>query len=265
MLRRPFTLTELTPLAANAGVTRSVVIQTVNEMWETRDLLALAAGIDTYGDPHSKADAGGLLAGVVGWVDVAAPGVKDAVDELRSGPGGSFLCGIRHPLLDEADPDWLIRPEVLRGLRHLGESGLCFDVIALPHHFDAAVTAASSVPELRFVLEHMGTPPVGTRARAGDGAWESMVHRLGDLSNVTCKLSGMHGPSAHAGTLRPSYHAVLDAFGPDRLMFGSDWPVSSLRAPYGDVCHMYQELTADLADAERDAVMEHTARRVYGL
>jgi L-fuconolactonase len=251
-LRRSFVLGDLAPLAAESGVTGTVVIQTVAEPWETPDLLALAAG------------PGGLLAGVVGWTDLTAPAVEDALAGLRALPGGSFLCGIRHPVLVEPDPDWLARPAVLGGLRALAAAGLTFDVVVLEHHLPAVVTAVRSVPELPFVLDHLGNPPVGSGDQSGP--WAAAIRRLAALPNVTCKLSGMHGAIATgADDLRPYYEAVLEAFGPERLLFGTDWPVSMLAAPYGEVCGLYRELTADLSAVEQEAVFERNARRFYGL
>lgn len=274
-LRRRCTLGELVPLAAGAGVTGSVVVQTMSEEWETRDLLALAAGVDPYagaagsepGVPGSEPGVPGsvLLAGVVGWVDVAGAHVRDSVARLRALPGGQFLCGIRHPLLSEPSSDWLLRPEVLRGLRELGAEGLCFDVVALPHQLDATIAAARSLPEVSFVLDHMAGPPVEEGGRLEIDAWTSVVRRLGALPNVTCKVSGVHGSAVSAGTLRPYYEVVLDAFGVDRMMFGSDWPVSSLVAAYGEVCDLYRALAAELTTDEQDAVFRRTATRVYKL
>jgi L-fuconolactonase len=141
-LRRSFTLADLVPLAAAAGVTGTVVIQTAAEPWETPDLLALAAGRDPYttgdqarrpepprGGPvdasrEEPAGGGGLLTGVVGWTDLIAPAVADAVAGLRALPGGEFLCGIRHAVLAEADPGWLAQPAVLRGRHALAAAGL---------------------------------------------------------------------------------------------------------------------------------------------
>jgi len=269
-LRRSFTLADLASLTAEAGVTGTVVIQTAAEPWETPDLLALAAGRDPYaassragGD--EPAAAGGLLAGVVGWIDLATPAVADAVARLRALPGGKFLCGIRHPVLAEPDPGWLARPAVLRGLRALGAEGLAFDLVTLPHQLPAAVTAAGSVPELIFVLDHLGGPPAGSGHGATAGPWASAIRRLAALPNVTCKLSGAHTSPARAGRLRPYYETVLAAFGPGRLMFGSDWPVSTVAGTYRQVCDVYRELTADLSAAEQDAIFERTARRVYRL
>jgi hypothetical protein len=150
-LRRSFTLADLAPLAAAAGITGTVVIQTVAEPWETPDLLALAAGRDPYqaedkpcgpadGGGAQPAPAGGLLAGVVGWTDLTAPAVADAAAGLRELPGGEFLCGIRHPVLAEADPGWLARPAVLRGLQALAAAGLSFDI------FDCTARQAYRLP-----------------------------------------------------------------------------------------------------------------------
>jgi L-fuconolactonase len=282
-LRRSFTLGDLAPLAGESGVTGTVVIQTVAEPWETPDLLALAAGGDPYaaggqargaglrgggavaGSGDEPAGAGGLLAGVVGWADLTAPAVADEVASLRALPGGSFLSGIRHPVLAEPDPDWLARPAVLRGLHELAAAGLSFDVVPLPHQLPAAVTAARAVPELTFVLDHLGGPPADTGQGAQAGPWASAIRSLAALPNVTCKLSGMHTSAARASDLRPYYETVLAAFGPDRLLFGSDWPVCTLAAPYGQVCDMYRELTAQLSAAEQLAIFDRTARRVYRL
>jgi L-fuconolactonase len=202
---------------------------------------------------------------VVGWIDLAAPAVADAVAGLRALPGGEFLCGIRHPVLAEPDPGWLARPAVLRGLHALAAEGLGFDLVTLPHQLPAAVTAARSVPELTFVLDHLGGPPAGSGQGATAGPWASAIRGLAALPNVTCKLSGVHTSPARASGLRPYYETVLAAFGPDRLMFGSDWPVSTLAATYRQVCDVYRELTAGLSAAERSAIFELTARRVYRL
>jgi L-fuconolactonase len=251
-LRRSYRLADLAPLAAAAGVTGTVVIQTVAEPWETPDLLELAADDD-------------LLAGVVGWTDLTAPGVADAAAALQALPGGAFLSGIRHPLLIEPDPDWLIRPAVLGGLHALAAAGLAFDLVPLPHQLPATVTAARSVPELTLVLDHLGGPPAETGQGATEGPWASAIRDLAALPNVTCKLSGGHTSPARASDLRPYYETALAAFGPGRLMFGSDWPVSSLAAPYGQVHALYRELTQQLSPAEQEAIFAATATRVYRL
>ena len=261
-LLRNFSLADLAPLAAAEGVTTTVVVQTVTESWETPELLALAAGPS-------------LVAGVVGWADLTAPGVADVLAELRGLPGGDRLCGIRHPVLVEPDPDWLARPAVLRGLKALAATGLAYDVVGEPRHLPAAVTAAREIPELRFVLDHLGNP--GMQPGIDPGAsqpWASAVTRFAALENTTAKLSGIlgvppppgaapgHGPLAH---LRPYYDFALHAFGPNRLMFGSDWPPCTLEASYAQVCATARALTSGLSRFERDAIFSGTARRAYRL
>ena len=267
-LRRSFTLADLVPLAASAGITGTVVVQTVTEPWETSDLLALAVGRDPYQAEETRrgpaAPAYGLLAGVVGWTDLTVPAVADTAAGLRELPGGEFLCGIRHPVLAETDPDWLARPAVLRGLHALAAAGLSFDVVTLPVQLPAAVTAARSVPELTMVLDHLANPPVGAGGDV-DEPWAAAMSSLAALPNVTCKLSGAHSSPVRSSDLRLYYETVLTAFGPDRLMFGSDWPVCTLGGSYAQVCELYRELTAQLSPAEQDAIFDGTARRVYRL
>src|SRR5215831_14517136 len=218
-LRRRFTVADLAPLAAAEGVTGTVVVQTVTEPWETPELLALAA-------------AGGLVGGVLGWVDLVAPDVADALARLRELPGGDRLAAIRHPVLIEPDPDWLARPAVLRGLAAVAAAGLAYDVVGEPRHLPAAVTAAAQLPQLRFVLDHLGNPDVNPGTSPGTSEpWASAFTQFAALPNTTAKLSGILGVPPSPGTspgdlshIRPYYDFALHAFGPDRLMFGSDWP-----------------------------------------
>jgi len=261
-LRRAFSIAELAPQAAAANVTASVVVQTVTEPGETPELLALSL-------------TGPLIAAVVGWTDLAAPGVADALSGLRAMPGGQRLAGIRHPLLTEPDPDWLGRPDVRRGLTAVGAAGLTFDLVLQPSQLPAAVRAAAALPDLTFVLDHLGNVDVGP---VTDNAWAASFADLAALPNTACKLSGIPGvpatgpddPHSVSGDqpasvahLRPYLDLALECFGPDRLMFGSDWPVCTLGASYAGVVAVAVALTSTLSEAEQAAILGGTARALY--
>lgn len=250
-LRRSFTVADLEAAAVPAGVTGTVIVQVLFDPAETADMLAMA-GTD------------GLIEAVVGWADLTAPDVGDQFAAYRELPGGDRLAGIRHPLLAEPDPAWLERSAVRHGLRQLGAAGLSFDLTLLARQLPLAVATARAVPELTFVLSHLGNPAV-EGSDGVDPAWAAAIGDLGRLDNVVCKLSGAHTEPVSAAGLRAHYEVALAAFGPSRLMFGSDWPVSALTAPYQEIAASYRELIASLSAAERNAILDGTARRVYGL
>jgi len=252
-LRRDFTLADLEPEARGAGVTATILVQTITVLEETPEFLALAAGSD-------------LVAGVVGWTDLTAPDVADALAALRERPGGEHLVGIRHQVQGEPDPHWLLRPDVLRGLAAVADAGLAYDLVILPHQLPAAYRAAALLPELVFVLDHLAKPPIA----AGELCpWAGDVRILATLPNVYCKLSGMVTEADwhawKAADLVPYADTVLNAFGPDRLMFGSDWPVCRLAASYAEVVGAAHALTCGLGPGERRDVFSGTATRAYGL
>lgn len=252
-LRRDFTLADLEPEARTAGVTATVLVQTVTVAEETPELLALAS-------------TGPLVAGVVGWTDLTAPDVVDELARLRELPGGDRLVGIRHQVQSEPDPPWLLRPDVLRGLRAVAEAGLAYDLVVLPHQLPAAASAAFLLPQLTFVLDHLGKPPVATQERE---TWARDLRLLAELPHTVAKLSGLateaRWDSWTVDDLRPYTDTAWEAFGPDRLMFGSDWPVCRLAASYGQVVDTARELTAGLSTTEQSSIFAGTATRVYGL
>jgi L-fuconolactonase len=262
-LRRAFGIDDLAPQAAAAGVVGTVVVQTITEPAETPELVALA-------DSHP------LVGTVVGWTDLAAAEVTDALADLRQLPGGQHLAGIRHPLLTEPDPDWLARSDVRRGLRALAATGLTFDLVLHPSQLSAAVRTAAAMPELTFVLDHLGN--VDPETGVLDDSWAGPFRDLAALPNVVCKLSGVWGvpprQAAHAGAgaqqpsaehLRPYVDLALECFGPGRLMFGSDWPVCTLTASYAGVMAAATALIGELSGSEQADIWAGTARAAYGI
>ncbi|MER5437391.1 amidohydrolase family protein [Streptomyces sp. NPDC002790] len=246
-IRRTFTLDDLAPELRAAGVDATVLVQTVTVAEETPELLALA-------------DRSEIVEGVVGWTDLTRPDAREALERLRELPGGRHLVGIRHQVQGEPDPEWLLRPDVRRGLAAVADAGLVYDLVVLPHQLPACAKAAAENPELSFVLDHLGKPPI---ASGGLAPWRDDIRALAALPNTVCKLSGMVTEADPSGwtveDLRPYADAVIDAFGPARVMFGSDWPVCTLAATYRQVIDTAKELVGG-ADPH---VLGETARRVY--
>jgi L-fucono-1,5-lactonase len=249
-IRRPYTVDDLRAVTKAAGVHATVLVQTVSSVEETSEFLATALA-----EP--------LIAGVVGWVDLAAPDLADRLASLRSqGP----LVGIRHQVETEPDEDWLLRPEIMAGLSTVASAGLAYDLLVRPAQLPAATEVALRLPELRLVLDHAAKPPIAS------GEWEPWASRLARLAgreNVVCKVSGLVTEADwsgwEVGHLRRYVDHVLESFGPSRLLFGSDWPVCELAASYELVLDAAVALTSGLSDAERLAFFEHNAQAVYHL
>lgn len=251
-LNRDFGFPDLAPQLDRAGVAGTILVETVGLPGETAQLLSLANDTEQ-------------VRGVVGWVDLTADDVADRVDVLRELPGGDFLVGLRHQVQGEADPRWLMRPDVLRGLAAVARAGLVFELLILNHQLPAAIELVKYLPEGRFVLAHLGKPSI---ALGEFEPWASQVRELSLYDNVSCKLSGMVTEASASWTvadLEPYAAHALDVFGPDRLMAGSDWPVCLLRAQYQEVWDVNRQLVNDLSELERSAVLGGTATGWYRL
>jgi L-fuconolactonase len=222
-LRREYTAADLLPELTAHGVPATVVVQVRADVRETEDLLAL-----TTRHP--------FLAGVVGWVDLTSAHVARQLAGLRTGYAGQRLVGVRHDVSSEPDPAWLLRADVRRGLDAVADAGLAFDLEVTPRELAAAARVAAAHPDLRFVLDHLGKPPV---AAGGSALWQRGFAQLADLGNVWGKLSGLVTEADWArwtpGDLAPYLAEAVRRFGPARLLFGSDWPVCTLAASYGQV------------------------------
>jgi L-fuconolactonase len=252
VLQRSYSMADLRPEAERAAVTATVLVQTVTVPDETPEMLALAAA-----DP--------LVAAVVGWADLTSPAIADDLARLRSGPGGQYLASIRHQVQSEPDPDWLRRPDVLRGLRAVAAAGLRYDLVVLPHQLPAASFAAAEVPDLVFVLDHGAKPPITTGALA---PWAGAIAEFAVRPNTVCKLSGLvtEAPAgATAEVIRPFADVILSAFGASRVMYGSDWPVCLLASDYAGVMTLARALVSGLSQTERAAVFAETAARIYSI
>jgi len=253
-LRRPIGLDDLRATVEPLGVVATVAVQAASTEEETVELLALAAA------------SGGLVAGVVGWIDLTAPDAGERLAALREARGGERLVGIRHAVHDEPDPGWLERDDVARGLRAVAQAGLPYDLLLFPEHLPAAARIAAALPELKLVVDHGAKPHIAAGERE---PWSSDLAALAAHERVHCKLSGLVTEADRRDWREQdvgSYAArLLELFGPGRLMFGSDWPVCTLAASYAEVLDLARSALAGLGAAEQDAVLAGTARRFYGL
>ena len=231
------------------GVERAILVQADETLDETAFLLATAAQ-----DPR--------IAGVVAYLPL-----HDAAEFARGwdlfGDHPS-LVGVRNLTHDRPDDDWNVRPEVLAGIAAVAERGLPLDYVAVtPRHLAHVPTIAAAHPELTIVIDHLAKPPIGS-----PDAWE--VWRVGlraaaGFDNVVAKVSGVYGGEAPGATVADAVRTAVDAFGPDRLMFGSDWPVILTAGGPGAALPPLLEALDGLNAADRDAILGGTARRVYGV
>jgi len=248
-IRRPFGPEDLKPLLAASGIDRTILVQTVGTLEETREFLEIAAANE-------------FVAGVVGWVDLADPSVATTIAGLKRGPGGGALVGIRHQVHDEPDPEWLLGDEVQRGIAAVGQAGLAYDLLVRTRELPAALVTVRRHPDVRFVVDHAAKPRIVDGAM--DQAWAKALAPLSDEANIVCKLSGLVTEADWnawtAEQLRPYVTRVLEWFGPQRCMFGSDWPVCLVAASYEQVVTSMREIVGD-----DDDVFGATAHRVYRL
>ncbi|MBB4078634.1 L-fuconolactonase [Lewinella aquimaris] len=247
-IRRDFLPADLEPVLAANGVEGCVAVQASQSLGETEFLLALA-------DRHD------FIRGVVGWVDLRAPEVSDQLARFADHPK---FVGVRHVV--QAEPEgFMLNPDFQRGIAALREFDLTYDILILQHQLEEASALVGAFPDQPFVLDHLAKPQV---SNGMDPAWAHGIHRLADYPNVSCKLSGLVTETTdwqwQTDDFRPFIDHALSTFGPDRLMFGSDWPVCRLAADYSEVKEIVENVLAGLSEAERAGILGGNAQRFYG-
>lgn len=255
-LRRNFTVDDLRAELERAGIERTVLVEAARcRSGEVTEFLAVA-------------DATPEIAGVVGWVDLTDPALDEALEAYRAGPGGRWLVGVRAQVQGEHDPGYLGRAEVRRGLASVAGAGLAYDLVVRVDQLPACAEAARALPELTFVLDHLGKPRIRDGREALD-EWRALVAPLAECPNVACKLSGLVTEADHetwtVDDLRPFAEPAVELFGVERLLFGSDWPVCLLAASYGQVKEALEVALPPLSDAERAQIFGENAVRLYKL
>lgn len=245
-LYRNFVPSDLLPLTQAAGVEKTVVVQATNHMGETDWLLKQASENDFIG-------------GVVAWVDLKDENLAETLAELKKNPK---LKGVRHQIEDEPNREWMLQEEVLRGLKIVEESGLAFDALLKMDQLWQLKTVVEKCPNLPIVIDHCAKPDI---AAGGFDEWAPLIAEAAKLP-VMCKLSGLLTEASADWTveeIQPYADYILEIFGEDRVMFGSDWPVSTLASEYVGTVEAFKALLADLDDNAKEKVFDKNARKFY--
>ena len=248
--KRDYLPEHLLPHLQATGIERSIFIQTQHNLEENRWGLSLAEQHD-------------FIAGVVGWVDLASPQCEAQLLEFNEHP--KFL-GVRHVTQDEPDDDFIVREDVVRGLRVLEKHGVPFDLLFYVRHLRHAAALAAKLPNLPLVIDHLAKPEIKL-GRLDN--WLPHLQAAASFPNVYCKLSGLATEADwqnwKAAEFVPYVRAAVDLFGPQRCIYGSDWPVCELAGSYERIYAALVEALGPLSDAERRAVFGDTAARFYGI
>lgn len=250
VLYRDYLPDQLKPILAENGVGKTVVVQASNSVEESRWLLNLA-------DEHP------FVAGVVGWVDLSSDDVDRQLDELVSHPK---FKGVRHLVESEPADDWLVQPQVLRGLKRLSDYGVSYDLLVHTRHLKHIQRVVDACPDLKLVIDHMAKPPI---VSGEIEKWGQELRQVAANEQINCKLSGLiteaNWTSWTTNDLRPYVECALELFGSSRLLFGSDHPVCLLAASYERVLGSFRELLKDLSSSEQEKIFGGNAAEFYGL
>jgi L-fuconolactonase len=249
-IRRDFLPEDLAPELSSHGLDGCVAVQARQTLEETRWLLELA-------------DASPIVKGVVGWVDLRSPEIEQQLASFAAHPK---FVGVRHVVQDEPDDAFLLLPEFLRGIAALRDFGLTYDILIYPRQLPAAIELVRRFPDQPFVLDHLAKPLI----REGlVSPWREQLSELAASPHVLCKLSGMVTEAQwgrwNAAEFRPYLDAAFEAFGPDRLMYGSDWPVALLAASYDQVFALVRDYFSGLSSDVEERFFGLNAARFYGL
>ena len=246
---RDFSPQDLQPILNKLGVDKTILVQVNSTLDNTLHFLDLARKNE-------------WIAGVVGWVDLADPGVGDTLDSIRT----PKLVGIRHQWHDEPDPAWILQPSVLNGLKGVAARGLVYELLVKPREWEYIPKVVDAVPELTYVIDHIGKPNIAERQMDD---WVEAMKAAASFPKMYCKISGMITEAKwHEWTLedlRPYVEEVVEIFGVDRVMFGSDWPICLLSGTYEQWFGTLQAILKDLPEGDKEKIFGANARRVYGI
>jgi L-fuconolactonase len=250
ILKRPFLPEDLQPLLASIHFDGCVAVQARQSLEETRWLLELADQYD-------------FIKGVVGWVDLCSDSLRLQLERFVRLPK---LVGVRHIVHDEPDDNFMLRPDFRRGISQLKEFDLTYDLLLFPQHLKPAIKLVQEFPQQPFVLDHISKPRIAERLFS---PWQEDLHLLAKLANVSCKLSAMVTEAKWYQWRPEDFHRYLDivyaAFGWNRLMIGSDWPVCTLSGEYAPVMKIVMDYVQRFPAEAQAAILGENCARIYGL
>jgi L-fuconolactonase len=250
VLKQDYLPADLEEQLVRSGVTGTIVVQARQMLEETAWLLEMA-------DRHQ------FIEGVVGWLDICSEKLTRQLEEFSSNP---WLVGVRHVIHDEPDDEFMLRPAFIKGMEKLVQHNLAYDLLLFPRHLLWAHELVSLFPDQRFVLDHISKPPI--RSGVLD-PWREDILALSNHPNVWCKISGMVTEASHENwqyeDFIPYLDAVVDAFGTDRLMVGSDWPVCLLAGEYQQVMDIPVRYFMELDPADKERIFRLNCMECYEL
>lgn len=252
-IKKNFSINDLRQAITGCGIDKTVVVQTVTNYDETPELLELA-------------DTDDLVAGVVGFLKIDAEDAIAHLDSYQSLRGFKYLVGIRDIAHDYEDVKYLSKPQVIKNVQELGKRGLVYDLLTKTPHMRAAIDLVKACPNTKFVLDHISKPYI---AKADMQPWADQITELASFENVVVKVSGLFTEADWKNWKKEDFWPYLEhitkSFTPNRMMFGSDWPVCLLAATYKQSIDLVEEFTSKFSESEKNAFWAGTANKAYGL
>ena len=250
-IRRNFVISDLKDAIKSSRIDRTILVQTVTDYAETPELLKIAQSEQ-------------LVGAVVGWLTIDAPDAIEHLHRYLDLPGAEYLKGIRDIAQDHPDPNYLAKPETISNVKKLGELGITFDLLTKTPELRAAIELVRACPDVQFVMDHISKPYI---AKKEIEPWKNLMSELATFPNVLCKVSGLvteaNWKDWKVKDFKPYVDHVIEIFTPQRLMFGSDWPVANLGGTYAEVVELAEALTSGFSPSESESFWHKTAASAY--
>ena len=252
-IRRNFLMPDYKETVKPFGIEKSVIVQTVTSYDETPELLALAETDE-------------MVAGIVGWLDMSADDAILQLDHYQTLPGAPYLKGIRDIVQDHPDSNYLARPQVDKNVKELGKRGLAYDILTKTPELPGAIELVKNNSDVQFILDHISKPYI---SKGEFEPWRSLIKEIAKFENVVCKVSGIITEADWKNwkieDIKPYFDIILENFGANRLMYGSDWPVCTLAGSYSEVFNLAENLAQELSPTEKTSFWSGCANRAYRL